>query len=94
MRIGQIKAETLRRRLARGGEHSPQLSAGGPFPSSPPTRQHRSSRPPHEGAAVRMRLPNRYATAGGTVAAGASAYLGPTILFSTANVTNAKTIAL
>ena len=38
------------------------------FLQNPPTRQHRSSRPPHKGAAFRTRLPNRCATAGGKVA--------------------------
>jgi hypothetical protein len=47
-----------------------------------------------ECAAFRTRLPDRCATAGGTVATATSACLGPTILFSTANVTNANLIAL
>jgi hypothetical protein len=44
----------------------------------------------------RTRLPDQCATAGGTVATATSApaYLGPIILFSTANVTNANLIAL
>ena len=64
------------------------------FFRNPPKRQKQSSRPPHEGAAFRTRSPDRCATAGGTVATATSACLGPTILFSTANVTNAKSIAL
>ena len=48
----------------------------------------------NEGAPFRTRLPDRCATAGGTVATATSASLGPTINFSTANVTNAKLIAL
>src|SRR4051794_14552838 len=42
-----------------------------------------------------MRLPDRCATAGGTVAmaTATSACLGPTILFSMVNATNAKSIA-
>src|SRR5437763_6808061 len=94
MRIGKNKAEALRRRLTRGDEHSQRLSAGGAFPQDPPKRQHRSSRPPHEGGAFRTRLPDPCVTAGGTVAIGTSAYLGPTIIFSTANVANAQTTAL
>ena len=39
-------------------------------------------------------LPDRCATEGGTVATATSACLGPTIIFSTANVTNANSIAL
>jgi hypothetical protein len=43
-----------------------------------------------------MRLPDRRATAGRTVATATSdsAYLGPIINFSTANATNAQLIAL
>src|SRR5207248_9053391 len=87
-RIGQIKAETLRRRLAPGDERSQPLSAGGSFPSNPLKRQNRSGRPPHEVAAFRMRLPHRCATAGGTVGTATSAYFGPTTICPTANVTN------
>jgi hypothetical protein len=46
----------FRRRLAPGDEHSRRLAAGGPLPSSPPKRQNRSSRPPHESPAFRTRL--------------------------------------
>jgi hypothetical protein len=48
----------------------------------------------NEGAAFRTRLSDRCAAAGGTMATAASAGMGPTTLFSTANVTNANLIAL
>jgi hypothetical protein len=96
MRIGSIEAETSRRRLAPGDERSQRLSAGGLFPSNPPKRQNPSRRPPHEGAAFRTRLADRCATAAQTVttATSASAYSSPILLFSAANVTSAKLIAL
>src|SRR4051794_13455942 len=94
MRIGKNRAHPLRRRPAPGDERSQRLSTGGPFSSNPPKRQHRSSRPPHEGGAFRTRLPDPCVTAGGTVATGTSTYLGPTIISSTASVANAQTTAL
>jgi hypothetical protein len=96
LRIGSIEAKFSRRRLAPGDERYQRLSAGGPFPSNPPKRQNPSRRPPHGGAAFRIRLADRCATAAGTEAkaTSASASLDPILLFSAANATNAKLIAL